>query len=182
MKSLTKLWCEEVWKRKYGMTARWSGKDAKLLQGLIVWVGENFEESVLDVVAKGMEDYVKDSDKFYDRDKHPFSKFASNPAKWLHKMVAGKNESSTMEKEKKEKKGRPFKRLSDGEIRARIEANREAYAKGFRHSYPAMLSSQFLKKKDETFPRRFIAQLRKVLGEERVQKLFLSAGPIVKPL
>lgn len=83
MQELTVYWAEGVWKDQYEMVYPWSGRDAKLLQRLLSWADKAFGETAPDRIKEGLVVYLAETSGFYANERHPFSKFAATPQKWV---------------------------------------------------------------------------------------------------
>lgn len=87
MRDLTMLWCEDLYKKKYGVTYPWSSKEAKLLQRCIAYFDTNFKDESIQKIQKAFEGYLQDEDEFISKEKHSFSFFASKPYKWVNHQI-----------------------------------------------------------------------------------------------
>lgn len=120
MPTLTKAWCEVIWKEKYGLLYPWSAKDAALLKRALSYSQTNFgsieaEYKLLDA----MREYVKCDDMFYTNRKHPFSCFVSSMGSWFSKILPPK--PVYKKTEVKEEEFKPAE-LSDQEFQEKILA------------------------------------------------------------
>ena len=71
-----------LYQDKYTMRPMWSGKEAKLLQQTIAWARASFGDDFQKSLRLGFGAYIA-SEGREAKDKHPFSLFAMNPAKWV---------------------------------------------------------------------------------------------------
>lgn len=185
MAQLTKWWCEEIWKTKYGMVAPWNGQQAKLLQGILSNAHTNFGEKAMMEVGKAMEAYVYDVDPFLAKSRHPFLFFAKNPMRWMAKPVSLQAQQSVPIVNSVEPK-LEFKTVSDDELERFVASKTEAelvtLARGFSASYASMTKSMYLKMNGSTLPSRMAAKIASKLGAERARNLFLNADKIVKSI
>jgi hypothetical protein len=82
---LMHFWCQDAYKKKYGVLYCWShGKDDKLLKNAIEWCDGSFgHEACVNKMKDGMRAYLASSDGFITKDNHPFAMFGTSPHKWF---------------------------------------------------------------------------------------------------
>jgi hypothetical protein len=91
---LRSFWCQDAYKRKYGVLYCWShGKDDKLLKNAIDWCDSSFgHEACVNKMKDGMRAYLNSSDGFVTKDNHPFAMFGTSPHKWFVEVKAAEEQ------------------------------------------------------------------------------------------
>lgn len=182
MKVLTRWWAEEIYKAKYGVIARWTARDAKLLQGILSNATLNYGTEAQMEIGRGMEAYVNDETPFYANNKHPFSQFASNYVKWMKVKQLPKDIDAQVRYEEK-KTPFYFSKLTDEQIEEYVKKAPEAFARGLGSNVgKAIKMNQHVKNNDPTFAKRIADAVVKYLGKDRAREIYLQAQEVVKAI
>lgn len=177
--TLTRWWAEEIYKSKYGVVAQWTGRDAKLLQSLLANATTNYGEQAVQEIGEALDRYVNDPDPFYAKDSHPFSKFASNPMRWMAKRN-GQSVKNTPKIIREKPVAWQFTKISDEQIAEYVKRSPEAFARGLAYWRGPMLKNHTLQENDPAFFNRVAAQIGNVMGKDKARAAYLSASTIAK--
>ena len=172
LKALTTEWCEVLWKGRYGAVGKWSGKDAKLLQNVVAWADRNYKDDPVAAVKTGMAKYLDDAEPFYADDKHPFAKFAANPAKWMPSL---KPKPATRAPQPPRPAETPKPSWSDWQLYEFICAKPDPrpFCKGLVTALPAM------KLRAPDFAERLVRVCMEVVGDVEWARLVATTLPVL---
>lgn len=84
----TTFWCQQEYKNKYGVVYPWNGKEAKLLQRVLSYMDANVGKKEAHLkLEEAMCNYLGEENEYLNKEKHPFSVFASKPHKYFKPIV-----------------------------------------------------------------------------------------------